>query len=159
MENTENQLFREEKLKKAAEPEQYDGYLKVTGFGPWFVLLTAALLLAAIFAWAFFGRLQTVVTGAGYTENGMLTCYVAREEIGEITEHTTADIGGTPVRVLRIDTALYDPAQVPNDVRFLISDSRWYSTVELSCPLEDGLYTVSFHQDAIAPVSFMTPRG
>ena len=55
MEDTGKNLFRSENLKKASEPEQLDGYLKVTGFGPWFVLLAAALVLGAIFIWAFFG--------------------------------------------------------------------------------------------------------
>ena len=74
MTDTETTVFREKTLKKASDPEQLDGYLKVTGFGPWFVILAAALVLAAIFVWAFFGRVQTVISGAGYCKNGMICC-------------------------------------------------------------------------------------
>lgn len=156
MEDTANHIFREQSLKKAAEPEQLDGYLRVTGFGPWFVLLAAALVLAAIFVWAFFGKLQSVVTGAGYCENGKLLCYVVQKDAARITEETTVDIEGVPGTVTDVNLDLYDHRQVPNDVRFLLPESRWYSTVELSCPLEDGLYTVNFYQKAVAPASFMT---
>jgi hypothetical protein len=158
MENTETTLFREKNLKKAVEPEQLDGYLKVTGFGPWFVVLAAALVLAAIFVWAFLGKIQPIITGAGYCESGTLICYVAQSEIGEITKETTVDIEGSPGRVTGIDLSLYASSEIPNDVLFLLPEARWYSTVKLSCELEDGLYTVSFRQKAITPASFMT-RG
>lgn len=149
-------IFREKNLKKAAEPDQLDGYLKVTGFGPWFVLLAAGLVLAAIFIWAFFGRMHMVIQGAGYCENGTLVCYVAQKEINGITEDTVAEIDGTEVTITGIDLSLYTASEIPNDVLFLLPDVKWYSTVKLSCPLEDGLYPVTFLQEAVAPASFMT---
>ena len=156
MDNRTKELFREKNMKKAAEPERFDGYLRVTGIGPWFVLLAAALILAAIFAWALFGRAQTVIAGAGICENGTLICYVAQEKIDEITVDTMVEVGGTPVRVTNIDPSLYDYSQIPNEVLYLLPDSWWYCKVTLDCPLADGLYTVSFYQEAVAPVSFMT---
>ena len=63
MTDTETTVFREKNLKKASDPEQLDGYLKVTGMGPWFVILAAALVLAAIFVWVFFGKVHTIVNG------------------------------------------------------------------------------------------------
>ena len=158
MEEKSKNLFREKNLLKASEPEQLDGYLKVTGFGPWFVLVTAALVLAAVFVWMFFGRLQTVVTGAGYCKDGELLCYVDQSEMEEITEDSVAEINGLRGSVTDIDLALHNPSQVPNDVRFLLPDSRWYCTVQLSCPLEDGLYQVSFYPKSVSPASFIT-RG
>ena len=159
MENTETTVFREKNLKKAAGPEQLDGYIKVTGFGPWFVVLAAALILAAVFVWAFFGKIQPVITGAGCCENGTLRCYVAQNEIAEITDETAVDIEGSPGSVTGIDMSLYNSSEISNDILFLLPDSRWYSTVKISCELEDGLYTVKFTQKAIAPASFMTRGG
>lgn len=153
MSESEKTVFREKNLQKAAGPETLDGYLKVTSFGPWFVLLAAALVLAAVFVWAFFGTIRTTVNGAGYCEDGTLRCYVARGEIGEITEDSTAIIGGTQGTVKRIDMNLYSPFEVPNEVLFLLPESNWYSTVQLACPLENGLYSVTFSQKSPAPFS------
>lgn len=158
MSNNASTVFREKNLQKAAGPEKLDGYLKVTGFGPWFVLLAAALVLAAIFAWVFFGRIQTTVTGAGYCENGVLRCYVAQSELGEITEETVVMIEGVQGEVTGTDASLHSASEVPNELLFLLPDERWYSTVQINCPLEDGLYTVTFYQRELAPSSFLT-RG
>lgn len=96
MENTETTLFREKNLKKAVEPEQLDGYLKVTGFGPWFVVLAAALVLAAIFVWAFLGKIQPIITGAGYCESGTLICYVARVKSERSASETVTTTSAPP---------------------------------------------------------------
>ena len=155
MRNAEKTLFREKNLKKAAGKEQLDGYLKVTGFGPWFVLLAAALILAAIFAWAFFGKLQSTVTGAGYAEKGVLRCYVAQSELDEITEETTVMIEDTRGAVTNIDASLHSASELSNDLLFLLPEARWYCMVQIDCPLEDGLYTVTFYQREVTPAAFL----
>lgn len=155
MEETGKNLFREENLKKASEPEQLDGYLKVTGFGPWAVLLAAALMLAAVFVWAFFGRLHTTVTGAGYCKDGTLVCYMAQKDTDSITENSDADVEGIEGVVTGISPDLFSSSEVPKDVLPRLADSKWYCTVSVSCPREDGLYTVIF-QNPVAPASFMT---
>lgn len=156
MTDTETTVFREKTLKKASDPEQLDGYLKVTGFGPWFVILAAALVLAAIFIWVFFGKIQTAVTGAGYCENGTIRCYFAQNAIGEIPEGSTVDIQGSPGTVTEIESSLYRAVDIPDDVLFLLPDARWYSTAQIRCDLEDGLYSVVYPGTAIAPASFLT---
>ena len=158
MEDTGKNLFRSENLKKASEPEQLDGYLKVTGFGPWFVLLAAALVLGAIFIWAFFGELHTTVTGAGSYEDGALVCYVAQKDVADITKSSTADVEGSQGVVTGIDADLYAASEIPKEVLSKLPDSKWYSRITVSCTKEeDGVYTVIF-QKPVAPASFMT-RG
>ena len=76
MAENEKTLFREKNLKNATDPEQLNSYLKVTGFSAWFVVIAAALVLAAIFIWAFFGKIQTSIQGAGYCTNGIVMCYL-----------------------------------------------------------------------------------
>lgn len=155
MEETGNNLFREKNLKKASEPEQLDGYLKVTGFGPWAVLLAAALVLGAVFVWAFFGRLHTTMIGAGYCKDGTLVCYVTQKDFDSISEDTAADVEGTEGTVTGSVAELLASSEVPKDVLPRLADSKWYCRVTVSCPLEDGLYTVIF-QKPVAPASFMT---
>jgi len=152
-------IFREKNLKEASEPEQFDNFLRVTGFGPWLTLLSAALVLAAVFVWVFFGRFQTVITGAGYCKDGRLLCYVSQKELDGITDNTTVDVEGTAGEIIRFDPSLYTASDISNDVLFLLPDTRWYCMVVLDCPLEDGLYKVSFYRESVAPVSFMTQGG
>ena len=156
MSNNAKTVFRDKNLQKAVGPEKLDGFLKVTGFAPWFVLLAAALVLAAVFVWVFFGRIQTTITGAGYCENGVLRCYVAQSELGEITKETVVMIEGVQGEVTGIDNSLHSASEVSNELLFLLPDERWYSTVQIKCPLKDGLYTVTFYQSEIAPSSFLT---
>ena len=123
-----------------------------------FVLLAAALVLAAVFSWVFLGKIQTTVTGAGYCENGVLVCYVAQSELGEITEETVVMIDEVQGEVIGIDASLHSSSEIPNELLYLLPDERWYSTVQINCPLKDGLYTVTFYQREFAPSSFLT-RG
>lgn len=153
MSESEKTLFREKNLQIAAGPEKLDGYLKVTSIGPWFVLLAAALVLAAVFLWVFFGKVQTTVTGAGYCENGVLRCYVARSEISEITEKSAVMADKTQGEVVEIDSDLHSLSEVPDEIHSMLPPANWYSTVQLACPLEDGLYTVTFSQKSAAPFS------
>ena len=155
MEEKRTSIFREANLKKAAEPEKLDGYLKVAGFGPWFVVLAAGLILAAFFIWMFFGRLQTSVTGAGYCSDGKLVCYVTQDEFEEISSKTAVDIEGLEGTITGTDDRLYAASEIPNDILYLLPDSRWYCIVEVACDGEDGLYTAVFLNE-VEPASFMS---
>ena len=150
MSETEKTVFREQ---KAADPEGLGGYLLVTGTGPWLVLLAAALVLAAAFIWAFFGTVQTTVNGAGYCAGGVLRCYVARGELGEITEKSAVTVGETKGAVIAIDSEMQNPSALPDEVLRLLPTADRYGTVRVSCPLEDGLYAVTFSQKTAAPFS------
>ena len=156
MTDTETTVFREKNLKKASDPEQLDGYLKVTDMGPWFVILAAALVLAAIFVWVFFGKVHTIVNGAGYCKDGMIRCYFAQNEISEITEGMTVDVQGASGTVTEVETSLFRAVDIPDDVLFLLPDARWYSTARIRCDLDDGLYAVTCPGKATAPASFLT---
>ena len=154
MEQKQTSIFREANLKKASEPEKLDGYLKVTGFGPWLVLLAAGLIMAAFIVWMFMGRLQTSVTGAGYCSDGKMVCYVAQRDFDDLAGVTSADIEGSEGHVTALDDRLYAASEIPNNVLYMLPDSRWYCTVEVDCSLEDGLYTAVFLNE-VRPASYI----
>ena len=159
MAGTEKSVFREQSLKKAADPEQLDGYLKVTGLGAWFVVLAAAIVLTALFVWVLFGKVQTQIEGAGYCENGSITCYFALDDVTKLSKGSTVniesmssnDIQGT---ISEIGSTLYREYDIPNEVLFLLPNSDWYGTVQVSCEIEDGLYAVSYLEESTALGSF-----
>ena len=146
MEDSGKPLFREESLKRAAEPEQLNRYLKVTEFGPWMVILAGALVLAAVFVWSFFGVIRTTVEGAGYCKDGVITCYFSQETADNIPRGATVDIHKLTV-----------PRDIPNDVLFLLPDthSEWYYAFLIDCDLPDGLYSVKYYGEEIHPISFL----
>ena len=157
MDEDKNTLFREKNLKKAADPEQLGSYLKVTGFGADFVVISAALVLAAVFIWAFLGSVETVCEGAGYCKDGVINCYFEQKKTEEISKGMKADIGGNEGTVTKVNSDLYMSDDIPYEVLFLIPDngSRWYSTAKVSCDLPDGLYSVKITVEKDHPIFFL----
>ena len=158
MENAGKPLFREDSLRKAADPEQLNRYLKVTEIGPWMIVTAGALVLAAIFICSLFGTVRITVQGAGYCENGMITCYYSRETADIIPKGATVDIHGHDGIVKETEGDLSLPRDVPVDVLYLLPDSHseWYYTLQVQCDLPDGLYTVKYYGKEIHPISFLT---
>ena len=53
-------LFRQKSLDRVSSPEQLDAYMKVSSPGIWMILGAVIILLAGVFVWSVFGRLETV---------------------------------------------------------------------------------------------------
>ena len=157
MDENKNTIFREKNLKKAADPEQLGSYLKVTSFGAYFVVLSAALVLAAIFIWVFFGSVQTVCEGAGYCKDGVINCYFEQKQTDELSKGMKADIDGNDGTVTEVDSDLYMSGDIPYEVLYLLpdNDSRWYQTAKVRCNLPDGLYSVKITVEKNHPIFFL----
>ena len=59
MEGNQQTVFRKKTLDRISSPEQLTDYLCVTNPGIWVILAAVILLLAALFAWATIGTLET----------------------------------------------------------------------------------------------------
>ena len=151
-------IFSENKLKKAADPDALNGYLKVTGFSSWSVVIAAALILAAVFVWAFFGKVTPVIRGAGYCNDRMIKCYFEQSRMQDLSIGAKVDVEGTEGTIEKIETNLYMKYDIPYEVLYLLPDSNetWYSTAMISCDVTDGLYRVKYQEDEILPISFLT---
>ncbi len=149
-------IFREKNLERAAAPEQLDAYLKVTGFSSWFVIAAAALVLCALLLWVFNGKINDVITGAGYCRDGVLTCYFPQKEIADIDIGDSLDVGGTSCRIEDVNSDLYLDYDIPNEVLFLLPEAKWYCTVEASADLPDGLYSAKYDKDPVVPATYLT---
>ena len=169
MENTEKTTAEETAAETTASEEsstnknnaseELDSYLNVTGAGPWIVALTAAVILAGIAVWLMFGRVQTKITGAGFCENGSICCYFELDDISKLSKGTVVEISSMNVEaaegtVTEAGTKLYRDYDIPNEILINLSDADWYGTVQISCDLEDGLYTATYTEESSAMASF-----
>ena len=149
-------LFREKNLKEAAAPEQLDTCLKVTGFRAWFAVAAAGLVLLALFLWVFCARIINVVNGAGYCKGGVLTCYFPQAEAEEISAGDSLKVDGTAYRIKNVNADLFMGSDIPNEVLFLLPESKWYRTVDAAADLPDGLYSAKYEMAPITPASYLT---
>ncbi len=52
------QIFRENSIERVTSPEQLDDYIKVTTPSVWLILAATVILLAGIFIWGIFGKIE-----------------------------------------------------------------------------------------------------
>ena len=156
MGDNQKTVFREKNLKKAQDPEQLNSYLKLTGYKAWFVIAAAALIIAAVFVWFYFGKITTVFSGAGTNTDGVMICYFSREDTEDLKSGAQLEAQGLACTVRNVDTQLYTAADIPNEVLYYLPESRWYTRVEADgAALEDGVYRISFTLTSEAPVSML----
>ena len=64
-------IFRKSAIEYVSSPEQLTDYIRVTTPGAWGILAASIILLAALFVWTAFGRVdvkRTDANGRVYTE-------------------------------------------------------------------------------------------
>ena len=67
----QKRIFRKSAIDSVSSPEQLTDYIRVTTPGAWGTLAASIILLAALFIWAAFGRVEierTDAAGRVYTE-------------------------------------------------------------------------------------------
>ena len=77
-------LFRENTVKKISTPENMNEYIKVIRFHVWPVVLITILAILGIILWVNFSNNSLLVTTAGESKNGVLTCYISEKDYDDI---------------------------------------------------------------------------
>ena len=152
-------IFRKKSLEKASELEQQNQYLRVTGFGAWVVVISAILLIAAIFLWAMIFKINDSIKGVGSCEDNVLTCYFRQEDMSKIEKGTVVRVNDETYAVDEVLPHLYYINDIPRDILFLSQKTDWYQAVTIPCSLDDGVYQATIELDAITPIYFMRERG
>ena len=70
----ENQLFRKSSIERVSSPEQLNDYVCVSNPSVWMILAAVIVLLIGVCAWGVFGKLDTKISTAGVSQNGILLC-------------------------------------------------------------------------------------
>ncbi|MDE7399038.1 MAG: hypothetical protein K2N06_05855 [Oscillospiraceae bacterium] len=154
----DKQLFRKASIERVSSPEQLNDYVRVSNPGVWMILAAVIALLVGVCVWGIFGRLETKITTAGTCENGIFTCYVPEEKIGQIKSGMTVNVDGESLSVSGISAK---PAAVTagTDSYLLylggFSEGEWLYEVTANTTLSDGTYKAEIVTESVSPMSFI----
>jgi len=130
------QIFRSQALERISAPEQLNDYLRVTNVGIWILLTISILLLAAFFAWASLGKLETKAMARASVSEG--TARITVMEYAEISAGMTVRMGEAEFHV--------------SDVR---KDETGFTVAYAPVNLPDGNYDAEIVVETVSPISFL----
>lgn len=153
-----NKLFRQKNLDRISSPEQLNAYIRVATPSVWVLLSAIVILLSGVCIWGIFGHMDTTLAVAAVSEEGSVTAYVKKEDIGKICEDAAVEMGETNGKVLSIST---EPVCV--DATFTeymchignLQAGEWVYPVELEADCKEGVYNAEIIIDSVSPMSFV----
>lgn len=136
VEEQKKSVFRKKTLDRMASTEQLTDYLKVANPGVWITVVAVIVLLAGIFEWSFFSRLETSAQANVIVENNMGRVMPLGSESFE--SGMTLKVEGKEAEITSTETDEY---------------GRTYGIAELILP--DGVYSGTVVTQSIDPVEFL----
>ena len=136
MEGNQQTVFRKKTLDRISSPEQLTDYLCVTNPGIWVILAAVILLLAALFAWATIGTLET---------SAPVKVIVADHMAQVVPTGTEAVADGMPLRIASQEFYL---ASTGTD-----DYGRTFGVAEATLP--DGVYDGTVVVERVRPIDFL----
>lgn len=154
----DKQLFRKASIDRVSSPEQLNDYIRVSNPGVWTILAAVIVLLIGVCVWGIFGRLETKITTAGTCENGVFTCYVSEEKIGQIKSGMTVNVDGVSLSVSGISAkpAVFS-SETDSYLMYLggFAEGEWLYEITANTSLSDGTYKAEIVTESVSPMSFI----
>lgn len=156
--NMDKQLFRKASIDRISSPEQLNDYIRVSNPGVWMVLSAMIVLLAGVCVWGVFGHLESKVDTAGICENGVFTCYVTKEQAGQVLPGMTVKVEDASFAVSGISAK---PAAVSDEMDSYMlylggfTEDEWLYEVTADAALADGVYQAQIVTESVSPMSFI----
>ena len=154
----ENQLFRKSSIERVSSPEQLNDYVCVSKPSVWMILAAVIVLLIGVCAWGVFGKLDTKISTAGVSQNGIFICFVAEENAAKIKPGMELNVDGNVLSVSEISAK---PISVNADMdEYLLhlggfSEGEWLYEVTADSTLTDGAYKAEIVTESVSPMSFV----
>ncbi len=154
----ENQLFRKSSIERVSSPEQLNDYVCVSNPSVWIILAAVIVLLIGVCAWGVFGKLDTKISTAGVSQNGIFTCFATEENAAKIKPGMELNVDGN---VLSISEISAKPISVNADMdEYLLhlggfSEGEWLYEVTADSTLTDGTYKAEIVTESVSPMSFV----
>ncbi|MDO4748208.1 MAG: hypothetical protein Q4A12_03420 [Eubacteriales bacterium] len=154
-------IFRKQSLDKVNSPEELDDYIKTSKPSVWLIIISVIVLLAGVFAWAFFGSLETHITIDGVAKDNTVICFT--DDISNIKTNYAVIIGelsGTVSKVSEKPVSLKeatDIAQTDDYTLYCLELDEWNYIVEIKVDgtIEDGYVCTDIVAEKISPISFV----
>ena len=153
-------IFRKKMLDRISSPEQLNDYIRVTNPGPWMLMSAVIILLAGIFVWSVFGRLDTLLNVGAITQDGKTLCYVKEADVDKLelqmpvqieeNQYHIQDISAQPIRM---DETYPEYLHHVGD----LAEGEWVYVVTLDQVHgeEGSIEQAQIVIESIAPMSFM----
>lgn len=154
----DKQLFRKSSIERVSSPEQLNDYVRVSNPSVWMILAAVIVLLIGVCVWGIFGRLDTKISAAGVSENGVFTCFVNEKNAAEIKPGMDLYVDGNALTVLEISEK---PISVNADMdEYLLylgnfSEGEWLYEITASGAVSDGVYKAEIVTESVSPMSFV----
>ena len=158
-------IFTEKAQDKLRNPDELDEYVRVTNPSVWVVLAACITLMVGLFAWAFFGTVETSVDAVATCVDGEVVCFMPADGISRLNVGDPANVGGVLMEVVSVSDV---PISLPEAREMLGSDyltntlvrSDWTYVVRFGCDRDPGFaegvpISVNITVDRIAPISLI----
>lgn len=159
-------VFRKKSMDRVSSPEQLNDYIKVSNPAVWMVISAVVILLIGICVWGIFGKLDTVIKGGGYCQDGTVHCYLQEKDLARLTQDTKITIEGKEYPIasvakmpIEIDEEDYESNETEPHLYAMhksgLEEDDWACDVLVNAPLEDGVYDTSITVESVSPMSFI----
>lgn len=154
-----NPVFRQKSIEKISSPEQMNDYIRVSNPSVWMILAAVIVLLAGVFVWGLFGRLDSAFQTGGVCKDGSLTVYVSEENFAKISEKAVISVDGAELALSDIPSS---PVRLDDNADpYLLhltgaSAGDWVYVFKVDAAgMKDGIISVSVITERVRPLDFV----
>lgn len=151
-------LFRKKNLERISSPEQLNEYIRVSTPSVWMVLAAVIVLLVGVCVWGVFGHMNTTLTAAAVSREGVLTAYVRAADVEKVSVDAAVTVAGTECKVESISA---EPVLVDDTFSEYMRQvgslqlGEWVYALVLQADCPDGVYIAQIVVDSVSPMSFV----
>ena len=153
-----SELFRKKSLERISSPEQLNDYIRVSTPSVWLLLTAVVVLLTGVCIWGIFGHMDTVLSVAAVSQDGVVTAYVRESDAGKIAQGAKASVDGAEGTVISVAA---EPVRVDESfteyMRHVggLQEGEWVCEIAIDVVCESGVHTAKIVVDSVSPISFV----
>lgn len=154
-----NPVFRQKSIEKISSPEQMNDYIRVSNPSVWIILAAVIVLLAGVFVWGLFGRLDSAFQTGGVCKDSSLTVYISEENFAKISEKAVISVDGAELALSDIPSS---PVRLDDNADpYLLhltgaSAGDWVYVLKIDAAgMKDGIISVSVITERVRPLDFV----
>lgn len=132
-------IFRDNVFKKLSDPEDLNGYIKVSTPSAWLITIGALFFVVGVCVWMFFGVINTKIDTTVVANDGVVQAIVERDDMQKIQKNMKVKVSGNDFEVARVG----DFDDKINGYRVFINGN-----------MENGVYPAEIILKSVRPIDF-----